>query len=293
MTRWTPALTVVTPTFNAARFIEGCLDSVAGQDRPDVEHLIVDGGSTDGTVEIVQQRRTRDSRVQLISAPDNGQSHAMNKGVIAARAPLLGLLNVDDRYRSGTLAYAIAQLSETPEPSFLWGACEVRNHGPDAVGFLSDFAAMHDADGTPYWIQYPGTLSAWRLALGWRFEQHPANPSSYFYHRSLHFVAGLYEEENHYTMDFSFLLAAAPHIKHVITSRRVLGLFNLDIGSKTYDASTGAVTPRFESPVRARVIRELPLWDRARFETVRARRRLANVPIASKLWNFGKFLIGR
>ena len=91
-----PVLTVATPAFNAKDHIVRCLNNVRDQARSDVEHLVIDGGSTDGTVDLVRARMEVDDRVRLLTGRDRGQSHAMNMGVMIARGDILGCLNVDD-----------------------------------------------------------------------------------------------------------------------------------------------------------------------------------------------------
>ena len=94
-----PTITVVTPSFNAAATIDETLRSVREQDYPHVEHVVVDGGSTDGTVDILD----RAEGVCYVSEPDRGLSHAMNKGVAMASGSIVGWLNADDVYLPGAL----------------------------------------------------------------------------------------------------------------------------------------------------------------------------------------------
>jgi glycosyltransferase involved in cell wall biosynthesis len=221
-------MTVITPVLNAEQHIEKCLDQVAAQGRDDVEHLIVDGGSTDRTLELVQARVRVDPRVRLVSGPDHGQSHAMNKGVACANGVLLGCLNVDDLYMPGALTKAIAALTAAPVPSFYWGACEVRD-------------SLH---GNTY-VQFPGRFETIRLVLGPEIELQPLNPCAYFYHRDLHFVAGLFDEAEHYALDLDFLIRASIHAASVITTRDQLGIYILDPGTKTYvDMASGKAVAR-------------------------------------------------
>lgn len=97
--RW-PSMTVVTPSFNQGRFIAETIDSVLGQDYPDLEFIVVDGGSTDGTVEIL---RHYGNRLRWISELDQGQADAVNKGVALGRGEIIGWLNSDDTYLPGAL----------------------------------------------------------------------------------------------------------------------------------------------------------------------------------------------
>src|SRR5262245_66496307 len=94
-------VSIVTPSYNQGKFIKATIDSVLGQDYPQIEHLVMDGGSTDETGEILRQYR--DSRLQWVAEPDNGQSSALNKGLLCADGEILAYLNSDDLYLPGAL----------------------------------------------------------------------------------------------------------------------------------------------------------------------------------------------
>ncbi len=96
-------ISIVTPSYNQAKFIEECLRSVREQNYPAVEHIVVDGASTDGTVEILKRYSETPGCEHLcwISEPDEGQSDALNKGFRVATGDIIGWLNSDDRYRPG------------------------------------------------------------------------------------------------------------------------------------------------------------------------------------------------
>jgi glycosyltransferase involved in cell wall biosynthesis len=114
-----PAITVVTPSFNAAATIEETLRSVREQDYPNVEHVVVDGASTDGTVEILQ----RADGVRYVSEPDRGLSHAMNKGVAMATGAIIGWLNADDLYLHGALNAIGEAFAAHAEAEWATGRC--------------------------------------------------------------------------------------------------------------------------------------------------------------------------
>lgn len=116
-----PRLTIVTPCFNAAATIEEALRSVRAQGRDDVEHVVVDGGSTDGTVDIL---RATDG-IRWISEPDRGLAHAMNKGFAMATGAWVGELNADDRYLPGALDAVVAALDAAPQAEWLTGRCPI------------------------------------------------------------------------------------------------------------------------------------------------------------------------
>jgi len=113
--RW-PKISIVTPVFNACSFIEPCILSVLGQDYPNLEHIIIDGGSTDGTAEIIQRYCSRLAYWE--SSPDRGQTHALNKGFARAGGEIFAWLNADERYLPGTLEL-VARTAEELKGSFL------------------------------------------------------------------------------------------------------------------------------------------------------------------------------
>lgn len=246
-----PVLSVITPVRNGRAHIGKCLDNVRDQDMDCVEHIVVDGGSTDGTLEIVQERAAVDKRVRLIPGPDTGQSHAMNKGLVSALGSILGFLNVDDHYLPGTLRKVVRRLDGASSPAFLWGALEIRNQ---LIGKTQ--------------IQPPGRLEAWGMLCG--AHEFPFNPVSYFYHRELHFAAGLYLEAEHFSMDREFLIRAAPFVKQLVREESVLGVFELAPGTKTYQNLQSHDRIERRQALVAPLIRRLGVLDRARMALAQA-----------------------
>jgi glycosyltransferase len=112
-------ISVVTVCFNSAATIEATLRSVAAQTQRGFEHLVVDGGSTDGTLEIV--RAWNAHPVRLLTGPDRGIYDAMNKGVAAATGDAVGFLNADDRYADADVLASIAAALERPGTDFVHG----------------------------------------------------------------------------------------------------------------------------------------------------------------------------
>ena len=90
-------VSIITVVYNGAAFIRDCIESILNQTHPDIEYIIIDGKSTDGTVDIVQSYGTKIAR--FISEPDKGLYDAMNKGISIATGEVIGLLNADDFYR--------------------------------------------------------------------------------------------------------------------------------------------------------------------------------------------------
>ena len=94
------SITVITPCLNAAGTIEVALESVRAQGYEPLEHIVVDGGSTDGTVELLR----RAENIRWISEPDRGLAHALNKGIAMATGDVIGELNADDVYEPAPCA---------------------------------------------------------------------------------------------------------------------------------------------------------------------------------------------
>ena len=109
-----PFISIITPTFNAEKWIERCIDSVQAQSLQDFEHLIVDGHSTDRTLEFVQESMKKHPSIRIISEPDQGIFDAMNKGIKLARAEWLYFLGADDTlYDAEVLRAMTVQLTKS------------------------------------------------------------------------------------------------------------------------------------------------------------------------------------
>jgi glycosyltransferase involved in cell wall biosynthesis len=116
-----PSISVITPCFNAAKTIGETLESVRAQDYPRVEHIVVDGGSTDGTVAVLE----RSVGVRWSSEPDNGRVDAANKGARLATGDVIAWLNADDRYEPGALRAVGEALMRNPQSAWATGYCRI------------------------------------------------------------------------------------------------------------------------------------------------------------------------
>jgi glycosyltransferase involved in cell wall biosynthesis len=112
-------VTVITVCFNSAASIEDTLTSVARQTHPDIEHIVIDGASTDGTVDVVLERGKHVER--LISEPDRGIYDAMNKGILLASGDVIGFINADDFYPSDDVLSKVAAVFGDPNIDACYG----------------------------------------------------------------------------------------------------------------------------------------------------------------------------
>lgn len=184
-------ISVITPSFNNAIFIEKAINSVIKQNYLNCEHIIVDGGSTDGTIEILNKY----PHLIWISERDRGQSHAMNKGFLMSSGEIISYLNADDFYEDNVFSEVINILNRENGILFVAGACN-----------------MLDTEGKLY---IPGEKPRVTFAemMHWWKSWFPINPSAYFYFREVQETVGGFNEEEHYMMDYDFLLRVSLNYK--------------------------------------------------------------------------------
>ncbi|RNC72777.1 MAG: glycosyltransferase [Desulfuromonadales bacterium] len=142
-------VSVITVTLNSERHLEEAMESVLAQEWPELDYVIVDGGSTDGTLAIVRRLAEGDPRIRWISEPDRGISDAFNKGIALARGELIGILNSDDTYAAGALRAVAEAFAANPE-------CDVF-HG-DMARFEGDrelFVLKPAGPGPATWHEMP------------------------------------------------------------------------------------------------------------------------------------------
>jgi glycosyltransferase involved in cell wall biosynthesis len=116
-----PSISVITPCMNAAATLQETLDSVRDQRYPNVEHIVVDGGSTDGTLELLESA----PGLRWVSEPDEGRVDAANKGLAMASGDVVGWLNADDRYEPGALTAVGEALARNRGAVWVTGYCRI------------------------------------------------------------------------------------------------------------------------------------------------------------------------
>ena len=210
-----PRITVITPVFNGIDFIDRCVGNVQDQGFPELEHLVVDGGSADGTAERLRQLSLTYPNLRFVSEKDRGQSDAMNKGVRMSSSGLIGILNVDDFYEPNAIREAVTFLETHPRCDMVVGDCNILN-----------------AEGRLEWVNRPKDLRLESLLLGWRFAEHPVNPSAYFYRKSIHEKVGDFKLTEHFMMDIHFIYDCAAMVRMQYVPK-IWGNFRHRAGAKT------------------------------------------------------------
>ncbi len=202
-------ISVITPSFNCKATIETAILSVTAQGYPDFEHIIVDGGSTDGALDILKAY----PHLRWVSETDRGQVHAMNKGFAMATGQIVGYLNADDYYVDGAFSSVVSRFQKGAK--IVMGKVRVRSEKPE---------------GIREWICDPKTRFD-AILRHWEPDAFCVNPVGYFYLREVQEAVPLNEKtgDKH---DLEFLMEAA--LRFPITKiDTVLGVFNHSLETQT------------------------------------------------------------
>ena len=170
-----PLVSIITPSFNQAGFLRWTIESVLAQDYPNLEYIIIDGGSTDGSQTVIREYEGRLAHWESI--PDQGQTDAINKGFAKTSGKYLAWLNSDDVYQQGAVSEAVKYLEDHPEVGMVYGDCSFIDAQDRAIGHFP--AAQTDYDRLRRgFVHIPQQSSFFRADL-WK-KAGPLDPSFYF-----------------------------------------------------------------------------------------------------------------
>lgn len=229
-----PRISIVTPSYNQGHFIGQTIESVLSQDYPDLEYIIVDGASTDNTLDVL---RSYDGRLTWISEKDRGQTHAINKGMHMATGDVVAFLNSDDLYLPGALDTVGRFFAERPDAGWLTGRCRII-----------------DQDNRE--IRKGITLykNAWLRVANYQTLQitNFISQMATFWRRDAARRIGELNETLHYVMDYDYWMRIGRYYKlHVV--HRDLACFRMHTTSKSNTSSAAAVTQanaQFDEEIR-------------------------------------------
>ena len=182
-----PKVSIVTPTYNHAHFIERTIKSILEQDYPNIEYIVMDGGSKDGTVDILKKY----PGIIWKSEKDSGQSDAINKGLRRATGDIVAFLNSDDTYEPGAISKVVEFFGANPDKKWVYGKCRIIND--DDVEIRRPITWYKNLLLKRY---------SFNKLLSENFISQPAT----FWKRELHKEIGYINEAEHYTMDYEFWL---------------------------------------------------------------------------------------
>jgi glycosyltransferase involved in cell wall biosynthesis len=170
-----PLVSIITPSYNQANYLEETIQSVLAQDYASIEYIIVDGGSGDGSQEIIQ--RYSDRLAWWVSEPDQGQTDAINKGFERAHGEILAWINSDDTYLPCAISEAVEYLSHHPEVGMVYGDANLIDGEGQIIGKFparqTDYRRLRRG-----YVHIPQQASFFRASL-WR-QVAPLDPTFYF-----------------------------------------------------------------------------------------------------------------
>lgn len=170
-----PLVSIVTPSYQQAAYLEQTLQSVLTQDYPAMEYFVMDGGSTDGSLEIIQRYAPR--LAGWVCEKDRGQTDALNKGFARATGQILAWLNSDDTYEPGAVSAAVAALTSRPDAAAIYGEANFIDENGRTIGCFP--AAQTDLPRLRRgYVHVPQQATFFRGDL-WRAIG-PLDPSFYF-----------------------------------------------------------------------------------------------------------------
>jgi len=190
-----PKITVITPSFNQDDYIEQTINSVLNQDYPNLEYIVMDGGSTDGTLDILKKY---DGKLLWRSERDRGQSHAINKGLHMARGDIIAFLNSDDLYEPGSLFKVGRFFMTYPDANWVTGKCRTVDLNGDEIR-----KAITLYKNTWLKLRSYGVLSVLN------YISQPAT----FWSRRVNKLVGGFDESLRYAMDYDYWLRVGGRFK--------------------------------------------------------------------------------
>ena len=234
MTHSMPKISIITPSFNQAHFIEETIRSVQDQNYPDFEHLVIDGGSTDNTIEVVKKF----PYIIWTSEKDRGQTHAVNKGIRKSTGEIIGWVNSDDTFLPGCFDVVIKKFLSEPNCHVVFGDYHAIDEEGKLLYSQKSFCGTHEE------------------MIRWWDYTYAIHQPTVFVRKEVFERAGLLDESYHYAMDYEWWLRAAKHFPfHYVPSYLATYRFHKD-------AKSFAPLEKFVYPDQLRASKKYwgPVW---------------------------------
>lgn len=229
-----PRISIVTPSYGQAEFIGRTMDSVLSQGYPNLEYFVQDGGSTDGTVEVLRRYSARLSGWESVS--DRGQSHAINLGFAKTSGEIMAWLNSDDMLLPGTLAYVADYFAHHPEVDVVYGHRVLIDEDDKEIG---RWILPRHSDATLSWADFiPQETLFWRRTI-WET------------------AGGEIDESFRFAMDWDLLLRFRDSGARMVRLPYFLGAFRIHQQQKT-SAAINEIGHREMDHLRERVLGRRP-----------------------------------
>ena len=209
-----PRITIVTPSYNQGPFIERTIRSVLDQGYPNLEYIVMDGGSTDGTIDILKKY---EGQLTWTSEKDKGQANAINKGIARSTGDIIAYLNSDDVYEAGALSRVAEHFSTRPGAMWLTGKCRI-------------------IDEQDREIRRPITAYKNFLLRHYSYSlllvTNPVSQPATFWRRDAVKEFGLFDENEHLVMDYDYWLRIGKKYPLAVLNE-YLAAFRVYAASKT------------------------------------------------------------
>ncbi len=209
-----PKISIITPTLNQGAFIERTIRSILDQNYPHLELIVMDGGSRDGTIDILKKY---ENRLKWVSEKDEGQSDAINKGISRSTGDIVAYLNSDDLYEPGALHHVADFFLSHPDAMWLAGRCRIIDERDReirrAITAYKNFLLRH-------------------YSYGMLLVTNPISQPATFWRRAVVDELGLFDRSEHLVMDYEYWLRIGKKYRPAILND-YLASFRVYAASKT------------------------------------------------------------
>jgi glycosyltransferase involved in cell wall biosynthesis len=243
MSNYFPKISIITPSYNQAEFLERTIRSVIDQDYPNLEYIVIDGGSTDGSVDILKKYSRHFA--YWVSEPDQGQSAAINKGIKIATGELIAWQNSDDIYYPNTFRSLVANIRNRPNIELVVGNINIIDEYNNVI---------RD-------VKYVTPSFGRMIAEGMMVTNQAA-----FWRKNMHEQIGFMDESLHYAFDYDWFLRLINKCERCLHVDETWGGYRMHGATKT---SNNQANFHKENFIILNKHHRMPLWKKRVFQARR------------------------